>query len=69
VFIVAATVLTYYCFKKALSLLPVLGVITCGYLMTELGITNWMRFLLWLAVGLVLYFFYGHRHSKLNKAQ
>jgi basic amino acid/polyamine antiporter, APA family len=69
VFIVIATVLTYYCFKKSLSLLPVLGVITCGYLMTELGITNWMRFLVWLAVGLVLYFFYGHWHSKLNRAK
>ena len=66
-FIVSASVMTYYCFRKSLSLLPVLGVITCGYLMTELGITNWVRFLLWLAVGLVLYFFYGHRHSKLNR--
>lgn len=66
-YIVIATILTYYCFKKALSLLPVLGVLTCGYLMTELGITNWLRFLLWLAVGLVLYFLYGHRHSKLNR--
>jgi amino acid transporter len=69
VFIVIATVITYYCFRKSLSLLPVLGVITCGYLMTELGITNWIRFLLWLAVGLVLYFFYGHRHSKLNQTR
>ncbi|MEP7270229.1 MAG: amino acid permease [Acidobacteriota bacterium] len=66
VFIVVATVITYYCFKKSLSLLPVLGVLTCGYLMTELGITNWMRFLLWLAVGLVLYFVYGRTHSKLH---
>jgi len=33
--------------------------------MTELGVTNWLRFLLWLAAGLVIYFLYGNRHSKL----
>ena len=69
VFIVLATVLVYYCFKKSLSLIPVLGVLTCGYLMTELGITNWMRFLLWLVVGLTLYFLYSHSHSRLGRKQ
>jgi len=39
---------------------------SCSYLMTELGITNWTRFGLWLIVGLVLYFMYGFGHSKLN---
>jgi len=67
VFVVLATVLVYYCYRKSLSLIPVLGVLTCGYLMTELGITNWMRFLLWLIVGLTLYFFYGHSHSHLGR--
>jgi hypothetical protein len=33
--------------------------------MTELGWTNWARFLIWLVAGLVLYFFYGYRHSRL----
>jgi hypothetical protein len=33
--------------------------------MTELGITNWLRFGIWLAIGLVLYFVYGVRHSRL----
>jgi len=67
VFVVLATVLVYYCYRKSLSLIPVLGVLTCGYLMTELGITNWMRFLLWLIVGLTLYFLYGHSHSHLGR--
>jgi hypothetical protein len=35
--------------------------------MTELGITNWLRFLLWLVVGLVLYFFYSNSHSNLAR--
>jgi hypothetical protein len=36
--------------------------------MSELGFTNWWRFLLWLVIGLVVYFFYGHGHSRLAKA-
>ncbi len=65
IFCVLMVVLVVYCYLKELSLIPVLGLVTCGYLMTELGWTNWVRFLLWLAVGLVLYFFYGNSHSKL----
>jgi len=69
VFIVGSTALTVLCFVKRLSLIPVLGVLTCGYLMTELGITNWIRFGFWLLIGLVLYFLYGYRHSNLHKRE
>ncbi|MDZ7897268.1 MAG: amino acid permease [Arcicella sp.] len=48
------------------SMLPVLGILTNLYLMTELGITNWLIFLIWLAIGLVIYFSYGYSHSKLK---
>jgi hypothetical protein len=34
--------------------------------MTELGLHNWIRFGIWLAIGLVLYFVYGYRHSRLG---
>jgi hypothetical protein len=61
-------VLTVVTVIKRLSLIPVLGLLTCLYLMSQLGITNWMRFLLWLAAGLVIYLCYGRKHSKL-KAQ
>lgn len=67
VFSVLSLVLVVYCFLKELSLIPVLGLLTCGYLMTELGWTNWVRFLAWLMAGLVLYFFYGNSHSKLGR--
>ncbi len=67
-YIVLATILVVQCFRKSLSLIPVLGVLTCGYLMTELGWTNWYRFLIWLGIGLVIYFFYSFSHSKLNRA-
>jgi amino acid transporter len=66
-YIVIATILVVQCFRKSLSLIPVLGVLTCGYLMTELGWTNWYRFLIWLALGLMIYFLYSYRHSKLHQ--
>jgi len=49
------------------SLIPVLGLLTNLYLMSELGIKNWVWFLIWLAFGLVLYFTYGAKHSKLKQ--
>ncbi|HEV2801181.1 MAG TPA: amino acid permease [Pyrinomonadaceae bacterium] len=65
-YIILSFVMTYFCFRRRLSLIPVLGLMSCAYLMTELGITNWTRFALWLLVGLVLYFLYGYTHSKLS---
>jgi hypothetical protein len=37
--------------------------------MTELGITNWIRFGVWLLVGLAIYALYGYRHSKLHRRE
>ena len=52
---------------KNLSLIPVLGLLSCMYLMTELGYTNWLRFLIWLAIGLIIYFTYSYKNSNLNE--
>ena len=65
-YIVMAIALVIFSFTKKLSLIPILGLLSCGYLMTELGITNWMRFGAWLLVGLIIYFLYGRNHSRLN---
>ena len=54
------------CIKKELSLIPVLGLLSTLYLMSEMNITNWLRFLIWLVVGLVIYFLYSYKRSKLN---
>ncbi|WP_316822407.1 amino acid permease [Pedobacter gandavensis] len=67
IFFAICLVITYFCITKNLSLIPVLGLISCLYMMCELGISNWIGFGIWLAVGLVLYFLYGYRHSKLGK--
>lgn len=54
-------------FKHNFSLLPVLGILTNLYLMTELGWTNWRMFIIWMIIGLVIYFAYGYQNSKLAK--
>jgi APA family basic amino acid/polyamine antiporter len=66
-FLILSAVLTVMCFIKNLSLIPVLGLLSCFYLMTELGYTNWLRFIIWLIVGLVIYFTYSYKHSVLGK--
>ncbi|MHB8521428.1 MAG: amino acid permease [Limisphaerales bacterium] len=45
---------------------PLGAILSCGYLMAELPKVTWIRFVLWLAIGLVVYFFYGFRRSRLN---
>jgi APA family basic amino acid/polyamine antiporter len=45
---------------------PILGVIFNGYMMYRLGWINWARLIIWLAIGLVVYFTYGQKHSKVQ---
>jgi len=56
-------------FKTPLvPLFPILGIIVCGAMILGLGWTNWLRLAVWLVIGLVIYFAYGRKHSKLNAA-
>lgn len=66
IFLLIAGVVSWFSVARNLSLIPVLGLLTNLYLMSQLGIVNWMRFLVWSALGLALYLFYGYRKSKLN---
>ena len=66
VMIVVLVILSYL---RRLSLIPVLGMLSCFYLIAELGITNWLRFLVWLIIGLVIYFTYGRKKSKLASVE
>ncbi|MET3978892.1 APA family basic amino acid/polyamine antiporter [Mucilaginibacter sp. UYP25] len=68
-FIVLSTTLTVLAFVKKLSLIPVLGLLSCFYLMAELEYESWIRFLAWLIIGLVIYFTYGYKHSVMGKPE
>ncbi len=68
-FFIVAAILVFFSLTKKLSLIPILGLLSCLYLMTELGVTNWIRFGLWLLVGLVIYALYGYRNSHLNRSE
>jgi basic amino acid/polyamine antiporter, APA family len=49
---------------------PVLGIISCLYLMLSLSVMTWVRFLVWLDLGFLIYWFYGRTHSPLvNRAE
>lgn len=61
-------VMSILSFKHNFSLLPVIGILINLYLMSELGASNWIIFVLWLLIGLVIYFMYGYKHSKLRQA-
>jgi APA family basic amino acid/polyamine antiporter len=50
-------------------LFPILGIASCAYLMLSLPVITWVRFLLWLNIGFVIYWFYGRTHSPLSDAQ
>jgi APA family basic amino acid/polyamine antiporter len=67
IFWIVATVLAGYTIKNKFSLIPILGLVSCFYLMAQESHTNWMRFIIWLIIGLVVYFLYGFTHSKLAK--
>ncbi|QCR24976.1 amino acid permease [Pontibacter sp. SGAir0037] len=49
-------------------LVPLLGILICGYMMLNLGLDTWLRLIIWMAIGVLVYFLYGRRHSKLQQA-
>jgi amino acid transporter len=66
-FIVFAT-LSFFAIKNKLSLIPVLGILSCLYLMAQIHVHNWIGFTVWLLIGLVIYFFYSYKYSNLNSS-
>jgi len=60
---------TLVTFIRKFSLIPVLGVLFCSYLLIEIPAQSWIWFMIWLAIGLAIYFLYGYRKSKLAVEQ
>src|SRR5207245_11270978 len=48
-------------------LFPIVGVLLCFVLMLSLPVLTWIRFFVWLGIGLLIYFLYSVRHSKLRR--
>ena len=65
IFIAIFGALSWVSFRFSLSLIPVLGVVTNLYLMSELSTQNWIRFGIWCIIGVAVYALYSYRNSKL----
>jgi hypothetical protein len=67
IFWIVIIILSIAAFIKRFSLIPLLGLSTCLYLLTGMTGSNWAWFGSWLALGLIFYFSYGFRKSKLAR--
>jgi len=65
IFWASAIIISIIAFIKKYSLIPLMGLITCMYLLTGMSKNNWAWFIGWLMIGLVIYFLYGYKKSKL----
>lgn len=68
VYIVLGLVLSVLTFAKNFSLIPIFGVLCCAYLLIEIPAISWKYFFVWMGIGLLIYFLYGYRKSKLASA-
>jgi amino acid transporter len=66
IFMLLAGILAVFSFLRKYSLVPVLGVVCCLYLMVEIPANSWIVFFGWMGLGLMIYFLYGNKNSKLN---
>ena len=69
IFLISLIGLTIWAYKENLSLIPLLGLICCLYMMAELSVWNWIYFGIWLLIGLVIYFGFSQKNSKMNLKQ
>ncbi len=65
VFILVATVTAFITFMKRLNFIPIMGALSCLYLMIEIPAISWLWFFCWMAIGLSIYLLYGRKHSKI----
>lgn len=68
-FYLVCVVISFLAFIKRLSLIPILGLVSCCYLLTGMSTENWSWFGIWLVLGLIFYFIYGRKNSKLRNSK
>ena len=66
-FILILVVVSIATFRYKFSIIPIIGALCCLYLMIEIPPVSWIWFFCWMIIGLLLYNFYGRRHSLLSK--
>lgn len=66
-FIITCVIMSVLAFRYKLSLIPLLGLIFCFYMMAQIPAKSWLGFFIWLVAGLAIYFGYGYKNSKLNR--
>ena len=66
IFLIALIGIVIWSWKENLSLIPLLGLVCCLYMMAQLSVWNWLYFTCWLIIGLVIYFMYGYKKSHLR---
>jgi len=66
IFLISLVLLSVWAYRQNLSLIPLLGLICCLYMMAQLSVWNWIYFTAWLLIGLVIYFSFSRKNSKLN---
>ncbi|PWA04598.1 amino acid permease [Flavobacterium psychrotolerans] len=69
IFLMVLMGLMVWSYRQNLSLIPLLGLICCLYMMAELSVWNWIYFTCWLLIGLVIYFGFSRKNSKLNSKE
>lgn len=67
IFILIFVGMTIVSIVRKMTFIPLAGMLCCFYMMAEMGLKNWIFFLIWLGIGLLIYFSYSFKNSKLNK--
>ncbi len=68
IFILFTLFISVMTFLNNLSMIPLAGLLSCLYMMSEIKLENWIYFFIWLFIGLLIYFGYGRKNSNLAKA-
>jgi uncharacterized membrane protein YedE/YeeE len=68
-FVFISLLMAVLAFRHNLSLIPILGLTSCLYMMAQIPAKSWLGFFIWLVAGLFIYFGYGYKHSNLAKRQ